>query len=195
MIRRLTADDLAAEIMRAKLYRDHFNSWLDGSGLAVMLVEGNFNPTPPVTICAPNVGLGEEYDTCFRSWFKKAVTDLVKACDRDGKRFTYGSLGSMWMDATLTGQLPDGTSKAKEVRIALMPKEPAVLAPKTNAIRVVACEAKLVSVTKPGGEPGTWAISGGDQVPAGQLFPMHALTDSMQYLMMFDPTIDEEETF
>ena len=196
MFRRFTSNDMAAEQRRGKLYCIHFNSWLSDCGLAALLREGQWSIDPPLNIRFPNVGFGQEYQDAFRSWYHNgAVADLVKACDADGKRFTYGSFGSVWMDVTLTGKLPDGTSKAKEERIALMPKEPAVLAPKTKAVRVVDGKAKVVKVIAPADDGGGWVLSGGEQVPEDELYPVHKLTDAMEYLMVMDPTMDHEETF
>lgn len=196
MIRSITSDDIAAEELRAKLYCDHFNSWINGSGLMALLFESRLSSRPPVTIAGANVGLGAAYNTCFQSWFQEAVgVGLVEACDRDGKRFTSGSLGSIWMDATLTGQLPDGTSKPKDVRIALVPKEAAALGPKMNAVRVVEGKATLVKVKKQADEADSWLVSGGEKVSKSKLFPMHVLSANMQYLMVVDPMMDLQDTF
>ena len=196
MLRRFSSDDLKAEQRRGKLYCDHFNSWLNGCGLAAMLREGQWNLDPPVNIRIPNVGLGQQYQDAFSSWFRNgAVADLVKACDENGKRFTYGTFGSIWMDVMLTGKLPDGTLKAKEVRIALMITTPAVLAPKTKAVRVVGGKAKLVRVMEQSEEGGAWVLSDGEYVQEDELYPVHELTDKMEYLLQIDPTIDYEETF
>ena len=195
MFQFVSEGEMEANRFRGKLYRDHFNSWLDGSGLAVTLLQSN-GPTPPLQICEANVGdvMGEEYVKQFRSWSQGAVVDLVKKCDTDGQRFTYGSFGSVWLDTTLTGKLVDGTPKAKDVRIALVPTDSPALRAKCEAVRVVNGEARVVKVKKAVGA-GLWQLAGGEEVDGRELHPMHKLNDEMQYMAVIDPTVDGEEVF
>ena len=78
-----------------------------------MLLEANFNPHPPVDIRGANLAhaVGQDYIAKYGAWMQEAARDLIKKCDQDNKRFTSGSLGSVWMDVSLTGNLPDGTPK------------------------------------------------------------------------------------
>ena len=186
--------ELEANQLRGKLYRDHFNSWLDGTGLAVMLMESGLFAPAPIKICLANVGIDAEYVTQFHSWIKGAVIHLATRCDEEGQRFTYGSFGSIWLDTTLTGKLVDGTMKTKEVRIGLMPAERPTLVAKGKAIRVAGYEPSVVNLKKKVRE-GVWRIADGEDVPEGELFPMHELNDSVQYAMVFDPTGDGELVF
>ena len=39
MFQMMRPGEMEANMLRGKLYRDHFNSWLDGSGLGSTLVE------------------------------------------------------------------------------------------------------------------------------------------------------------
>lgn len=196
MLRKFSYNDMIAEQKRASLYCEHFNSWLSGCGLAAMLVEGQWTMNPPVQICMPNVGMGEEYQNAFTAWLKNgAVTNLVKACDIDEHRFTFGSFGSIWMDVSLTGMLPDSTLKTKQVRIALVVKNPPVLAGMTQAVRVVGDKAEVVNVKAQTNSRGVWVLACGEHVPQHELYPIGKLTDDMNYLMMIDPTIDLMETF
>jgi hypothetical protein len=179
--------------MRAKLYRDHFNTRLDGCGLAEMLYMTN-GVHPPVQVAAANVELGAEYMRQFLSWMYDAAADLAKRTDMERARFTSGSFGSVWLDTTLTGKLTDSTPKAKAVRIALVPAHGASLRPKSDAVRVVDERAGLVKVKKQVRD-GVWKLTTGEDVNEGELFPMHTLDDTMQYILVFDPTVDNQETF
>ena len=185
--------EMEANQLRGKLYRDHFNSWLDGTGLAVMLMESGLFAPKPIKMCLANVEMDAEYVTQFRSWINGAVIHLATRCDAEGQRFTYGSFGSIWLDTTLTGKLVDGTEKTKDVRIGLMPAEHPTLVAKGKAIRVVGYEPRIVKLTKKVHE-GVWLVAG-EEVPEGDLFAMHKLNDKMQYALVFDPTGDGELVF
>lgn len=193
----VTSTDMTAARCAAARYRAHFNAWLNGTGLAALLYESQRSSRPPVTVFGQDVGLGPQYATCFQSWMQEAVgVSLVKACDGPhGARFTSGMLGSVWMDVSLTGTLPDGTSKTKRVRVALLPTGTPRLASNTSALRVVDGEVEEVQVEKPADDADFWLLTTGESVQKNELYPVHVLNDSTQYTLVLDPTLDLERTF
>ena len=192
MFRSFSVDEMSASQFKGQLYRDHFNSWLNGSGLAVLLVESQGNPNPPLRLTSPDLeGFGTSYKAAFRSWTKGAISDLIRQCDA-GKRFTYGTFGSIWMDMTLAGTLEDGSEKKKDVRIALYPTNPPPHASRT-AVRIVNDKPSLVEIKT--FEEETCVLINGDRVRKASLYPMHDLDDRMMYTMVIDPTCDGAVSF
>ena len=69
-----------------------------------------------------------------------------------------------------------------------------MLRAKCAAVRVINGEAGVVEVKKAVGN-GLWKLATGEEVEERELYPMHNLDDYMEYMVVIDPTVDEENIF
>lgn len=116
----LSDDEISLSVKEAERMTNHFNSWLDGCGFAVMMID----PDRPVSVLLNGEvmsgrALGEEYAKDFHSFMKDGgVSSLVKCFDADNRRFLCGTMGSIWVDLVLEGEVKNEVKK-KHCRVAL----------------------------------------------------------------------------